>query len=44
MQLSNRLSWYTAVNTLSSKGPFKATQLNLTRRRVELCRYKRTFD
>ena len=28
----------------TSKGPFIATQLNSTRRRVELCRYKRAVS
>ena len=28
---------------IQCKGPFIATQLNSTRRRVELCRYKRAF-
>jgi len=27
----------------TTKGPFIATQLNSTRRRVELCRYKRAL-
>ena len=35
--------WTWELQETSRKGPFIATQLNSTRRRVELCRYKRAL-
>ena len=36
--------WHNQARQYVPKGPFIATQLNSTRRRVELCRYKRAFS